>query len=312
MQILAVVVRYKTPLADSETLKGLEESFRAQPDLAQHVAVLVWDNSPAPLDNPHLSFPFEYRHSAENLGVSGAYNRAMERAEALGCSWMLLLDQDTTLPAGYLAKMLDYSVRLRERSEIAAVAPFLVDGDKTISPGILLFNRVKLLKPPFEGVHPGRMYAANSGTLMKVGALKEIGGFDESFWLDLSDIVAFHLLYNQGKVLYVAGDLRLPHKVTLNDYEGSMSPQRYENFITAEGAYWDLYRKPLENAVQTARLFARSIRQAKRYSNKAYARITFVHFLRRVFLARSARLAAWRKNLPQRNMPRIADGRVVG
>ncbi|HTV83279.1 MAG TPA: glycosyltransferase [Acidobacteriaceae bacterium] len=311
MRILAVVVRYKTPLADSETLRALAAAFSVRPELLQQVSVLVWDNSPAPIENPQLPFPFEYRHSGENLGVSGAYNRALELAEGLRCPWMLLLDQDTTMPRHFLSRMLELSLQLDGRSEIAAIAPFLVDGEKTISPAILQFYRVKLLRPPFEGVHPGRMFAANSGTLMRVEALRQIGGFDETFWLDCSDIVAFHLLYNQNKVLYVAGDLRLPHRVTLNDYEGSMSPQRYRNFVSAEGAYWDLYRRPADNLIQTARLLARAVRQSYRFSNKAYARITLTHFLSRIFRSRKARLQAWRRQSQQRAFPRVAEGQIV-
>src|ERR1035437_206155 len=164
MRILAVIVRYKMPLAESQTVQGLAGMFVSDPNLLNAISVLVWDNSPAPVQDPQLSFPFTYLHSAENVGVSGAYNRAIGIAETLGCQWLLLLDQDTTLPENFLTRMLELSDQLQDRTEIAAIAPFLMDGQRTISPGQLLFNRVKLLKPPFEGVHAGRMYAANSGT----------------------------------------------------------------------------------------------------------------------------------------------------
>ena len=312
MRILAVVVRYKSPLEESQTIKGLAGMFVSDPNLLNAISVLVWDNSPAPVQNPQLSFPFTYRHSAENVGVSGAYNRAMEIAETLGCKWLLLLDQDTTLPENFLARMLELSAQLQDRTEIAAIAPFLVDGERTISPGQLLFNRVKLLKPPFEGVHAGRMYAANSGTIMRVSALRQIGGFDENFWLDLSDIVAFHRLHQQGKRLYIAGDLQLPHKVTLNDYDGSMSPQRYMNFVTAEGAYWDTYRNLPENLLQTMRLCARAVRQLMRYKNKAYSKITFAYFLNRLFRSKANRLRGWMEQARRRDLPAISLGKVIG
>ena len=312
MQILAIVVRYKTSLSESQTIQSLVRIFSVHPHLLERVGVLVWDNSPIPLEAPTLPFPIIYRHSAENLGVSGAYNRAMVIAEESGCQWLLLLDQDSTLPDNFLPRMLELSGELEARKEIAAIAPFLVDGDRTISPGQLLFNRVKLIRPPFEGVHPGRMYAANSGSVIRVSALREIGGFDENFWLDLSDIVAFHLLYEKGKRLYIVGDLRLPHRVTLNDYDGSMSPHRYMNFITAEGAYWDLYRRPPDTWVQTGRLLLRAVRQRLRYRNSAYSRITFEYFLRRIFWKKQNRLRAWKQQSEQRNLPAVSLGKVVG
>lgn len=312
MQILAVVVRYKTSLSDSQTVQSLTRIFAAHPHLLQRVGVMVWDNSPRPLDDPRLQFPITYRHTGENLGVSGAYNRAMAIAEEAGCQWLLLLDQDTTLPDNYLARMLELSSKLEDRREIAAIAPFLVDGDSTISPGQLRFNRVKLIRPPFEGVHPGWMYAANSGCVIRVSALREIGGFDENFWLDLSDIVAFHLLYEKGKRIYIAGDLRLPHRVTLNDYDGSMSPHRYLNFIAAEGAYWDLYRRPPDTWLQTARLLLRAVRQRFRFRDSTYSRITFQFFLRRIFWKKQNRLRAWKEQSEQRSLPEISHGKVVG
>lgn len=311
MQILAVVVRYKTSLRNSQTVQSLVRIFGEQPHLLESVGVVVWDNSPAPLANPGLPFPVTYRHSAQNLGVAGAYNRAMEIAELAGCSWLLLLDQDTSLPDRFLPRMLELAHQMEPRAEIAAIAPFLVDRGRPISPGQLLSNGVKLIRCPFEGVHPGRMYAANSGTLVRVSSLREIGGFDENFWLDLSDIVAFHLLYERGKVLYIAGDLRLRHRVTLNDYDGSMSPQRYMNFINAEGAYWDIYRRPSERLLQTGRLLLRSFRQLFRYRNKAYARITFFHFLRRLFWTKRSRLQQWKRQSKRRDMPAVLQGKVV-
>lgn len=311
MQILAVIVRYKVPLAESETVKTMANNFAMHVDCAHKVKVLIWDNSPEPSPSHALPFDFLYRHSSKNVGVSGAYNAALELAMQMGCQWMLLLDQDTSLPSTFLVSMHDYGCNFEDRHEIAAVAPFLVDGELVISPGQLLFNRVKLIKPPFQGIHPGKLYAANSGTLIRVDALKEIGGFNEDFWLDLSDIVAFHELYARGRVLYIAGDLRLPHKVTLNDYEGSMSPQRYTNFVSAEGAYWDTYRSFAENLIQTLRLFARAVKQWLRFKNKAYAKITIAYAFGRVFRSRDARLNSWRESSTQRSLPLVEGGKVV-
>lgn len=312
MQILIVVVRYKTPLAESQSIKGLASTFASHIKLPEQVGVLIWDNSPMPEVDVRLPFAFTYRHSVQNLGVSGAYNYAIKFAASVGCPWMLLLDQDTTLPAHFLPTMLEYSYQLEGRSEIAAIAPFLMDGERTISPGFLFSHSAKHFEPPFEGIHPGRMCAANSGTLMRVEALQEIGGFNEDFWLDLSDVVVFQLFYDKGKVLYIAGDLRLPHKLAINDYDGSMSPQRYKNFIRAEGAYWDLYRTIPQNTVQTMRLFARAILQFGRFKNKTYSKITLTYALARVFYSRENRLAEWKKQSIHRNIPLISGGRIVG
>lgn len=308
MQILAVVVRYKMSLGDSQTMQSLARIFATRPHLLERVGVLLWDNSPAALDHSTAPFPVIYRHSPENLGVSGAYNRAMAIAEAEGCRWLILLDQDTTLPEHYLSRMLQLTDELESRDDIAAIAPFLTDKDCNISPRRLMFNRIRQIRSPFEGVHPGRVYAANSGTVIRVSALREIGGFNEDFWLDLSDVVAFHLLYERGRLLYIAGDLRVPHCC---NHDGSMSPQRYMNFIAAEGAYWDLYRRPSERLVQNGRLLLRVARQFLGYRDKTYSRITLLHFLRRLFSTKKSRLHQWKQQSQLRDLPAVSFGKVV-
>jgi GT2 family glycosyltransferase len=312
MQILAVVVRYKTPLSGSDTIHGLANTFACHPELHEQVGVLVWDNSPMPEENPRLPFAFTYRHSAENLGVSGAYNRAMEHAETLGCPWMLLLDQDTTLETNFLSAMLEYSLDQGKNEDIAAIVPFLFDGERPISPIAMGYAGNKPISPPFFGPYSKAIFAANSGTLMRVASLRAIGGYNESFWLDLSDVVVFHRLWTSGRRTFVAGDLHVQHKVTNNDYDGSMSPQRYRNFISAEGAFWDLYRTTMKNMIQTTRLFARAIRQFRRFRNKNYSKITFTFALGRLFFSRERRLAQWKNGMAQRNIPLVSEGRIVG
>lgn len=312
MSILIVIVRYKTPLTESSTIATLSQAFLAYPELLEACRVLVWDNSPVPAANKELPFPYEYQHTKENLGVSGAYNRAMATAEAEGCPWMLLLDQDTTLPGHFLHRMLEMSRAEEKNEEIAAIVPFLFDGEQPISPIKMLFYGNSPIQPPFSGPYPRPMFAANSGTLMRVEALREVGGYEENFWLDLSDVVVFHRLYKCGRRVFIAGDLHVQHKVTNNDYDGSMSPERYINFSSAEGAYWDLYRSRFQNMIQTARLFARTLRQYRRYRNKAFSKITWSYFCQRLFLSKAARLQRWHEQSLQRSLPAISEGRIVG
>ena len=94
-QIVAVVVLYKRRPERSETIKSLAAVFERNPELLRSIQVLVWDNSPTAIDHPDFPFPCDYRHAGRNVGTSGAYNNAMEFAEAQGSPWLLLLDQDT-------------------------------------------------------------------------------------------------------------------------------------------------------------------------------------------------------------------------
>src|ERR1035438_2822606 len=168
MQILIVVVLYKTSLGDSESIAGLSRSFEMLPQLLDSMSILIWDNSPSRLDNPELPFSFEYMYAGENLGISSAYNRAMLVAEASGCPWLMFLDQDTTLTDNFLLRMLEYSREQEENSRIAAVAPYLMVGSGPMSPGVIDINHTKPLPLGLSGEYTKGYYAANSGMLMRV------------------------------------------------------------------------------------------------------------------------------------------------
>jgi GT2 family glycosyltransferase len=317
MQIVIVVVLYKRTPEQSQTINSLAEIFGLNPELLESFKVLLWDNSPAALNNPAVPFPSEYRHGGRNLGTSGAYNHAMEFAESLGVPWLLLFDQDTTVSQEYLPRMLEYSHRFQNSPQndqmIGTVVPFVHSHGTLVSPRSLLrLNRVKQIPSTFHGVYKRKGYAVNSATLMRVAALREIGGYSEDFWLDLSDVYAFQAMYRKGWRMFVAGDLHLQHSIAALDFDKEMTPHRYRNFLAAESAYVDLYSSPPEQALHLLRLLIRTVRQYQRYHNKVFARICWEYFCRRLFHNKAERILGWRKQLAQRDIPIIEDGQVIG
>lgn len=303
MEILSVIVLYKRTLEASQTIVGLIESFRCHPELLRSISVLIWDNSPEPLKGRHLPFPYIYENCPENIGVSGAYNKGMVWADKLECQWMMLLDQDTIVSPDFLGRMLEHGLRLKSESHIAAIAPVLIAEDRVASPVRVRFYGSRPLSRPKGGVHRRRIYAANSGLLVRLSALQKVGGYDKDFWLDHSDVVLFDKLHREGKRLYIAEDLRLQHLLAIHDYEGSMSLERYRNFVLAEGAYYDLYRSRLENSLQTLRLFVRGIKQSVCLKNREFSRMTWRYLKSRLSLNKSERLYRWRSQLNERHLP---------
>jgi GT2 family glycosyltransferase len=312
MEILAIVVRYKTPLEESPTLTSLAEAFASDPDLLEAYGVLVWDNSPVRLDDPHLSFPFKYGYSDRNLGVSGAYNHALTYAESVGCRWLLLLDQDTTVTADYLRRMLGHVKQVENDQSIATVVPFVCSDDTLVSPrkfGRLIRNHQ--IPRSFSGIYAEDAYAVNSGTIMRASALRAVGGYSDVFWLDLSDAYIFQALYRAGKRMYIAGDIELAHSVASMDFDKHMTPERYKSFLAAESLYLAIYRSRLVNVAQTIWLFARASRQYRRYKNKEFARLT-LHFLwQRIFWLRSACVKDWKSILESRRSIPAVEGEPI-
>jgi GT2 family glycosyltransferase len=314
MKILAIIVRYKMPLEQSQTLGSLAEALSSHPELLEEYGVLLWDNSTTRLEDPKLSFPFQYRFSEKNLGISGAYNHASSYAESIGCPWLLLLDQDTTVTADYLQRMLDHVRGVESDPNIATIVPFVRSHDTLVSPrkfGRLIRNHQ--IPRSVSGIYQEDAYAVNSGTVMRVSALRSVGGYSEVFWLDLSDAYIFQALYRHGKRMYIAGDIELEHSVASMDFDRHMTPERYRSFLAAENLYLAMYRSRLVNLAQTIWLIARAARQYRRYKNKEFAKITLSFLWQRIFWSKSACAAKWREILEsRRSIPAISDGRIVG
>jgi len=314
MKILAIVVRYKTPVEQSQTLRSLADIFTSDPGLFGHYDVLLWDNSPVLLEDPQFGFPCRYGFSDENLGVSGAYNHALRLAESIGSPWLLLLDQDTTVTAHYLRRMLEYAEEVEGDLSIATIVPFVRSHHSLFSPrkhGRLI--RSYLIPRSVSGVYRDYAYAANSGTVMRTAALRAVGGYSDKFWLDFSDIYIFHLLHRHGKYMYIAGDLELSHSLASMNFDQEMGLERYRSFLAAENVYIAEYRSSLANLVQTCWLGGRAARQYQRYKNKQFAKITIQFLSQRIFWSKSACLANWNDILEKgRSIPALADGKVVG
>jgi GT2 family glycosyltransferase len=313
MQILAVIVLYKRAPEQSQTIQSLIPIFGGNPGLNDSVRVLLWDNSPVPASEVSLPFRFELRHGGHNVGTSGAYNHAMELAESLSCPWLLLLDQDTQVSEEFLQGMIRYGEQFEQVAEVATVVPFIFSHGALVSPRRMLrFNRMQQIPVTFCGLCMDKAYAVNSATLLRVAALKEVGGYSDEFWLDLSDVYVFQALHRIGKHMYVACDLQVEHSIASMDFDKEMSPERYRNFLAAESAYIDLFLSPVERLAQLLRLFARTLRQYRRYENKIFSKIAWEYFLQRLFLTRARRLGRWRSQLRKRDIPAISDGQTIG
>jgi GT2 family glycosyltransferase len=298
--ILAVVVLYNKLPAQSPTLRGLDRAFMQDPGLLGEYRVLLWDNSPRPLAVGSIPFLFEHRHSPRNEGVSGAYNAAAALAEAADADWLLLLDQDTSVTSEFLHAMAAHARRLAAEENVAAAVPFLVAGDFSLSPRRVRFGRYTPVDSGFDGVARDEVFAANSGTLLRVAALSAVGGFSEDFWLDFSDVELFHRLHRAGYRVYVAADARLQHDIALMDYDGRMTPERYRNFLAAEGAFYDLHKSLPERLLYSVRLLVRAFRQ-RGLRNPEFARLARRALRSRLFKTRNSRIAAWKRaNLERR------------
>ena len=107
---------------------------------------------------------------------------------------------------------------------------------------MLSFGRSKRLPKNFVGVPIGTLAAINSATTWRVRAWRDIGGFNELFWLDYLDLWAYHAMHDAGQRIYVAGDVQVEHQLSLLDPDHRMTSERIENYLGARCAFCDLHR----------------------------------------------------------------------
>lgn len=183
--ILAVMVAYGTPLAESATLRSLSASLERTGALLD---LFIYDNSPEPpaadpaAHGGHLRVTCH--HDPTNPGVSAAFNAGARLAREQGNEWLLLLDQDTDFPPETMAVYL--TAITSGKGEM--FAPQLVAGDRLLSPcGYRAGIGFHLPR-----VTPGVLSLSgrtvlNSGLLVRLAAFEACGGYDEGVRVDFAD-----------------------------------------------------------------------------------------------------------------------------
>jgi len=181
--LLIIIVTYNTALEDCESFQAVLHMRREHTKLA----IFVHDNSKEPQEIEHYEgLSISYVHDPQNPGVSKAYNVGAAYAKKNKKKWVLLLDQDTTLPATILDS---YQKTIATHPDIKLVVPILVLGDgKIFSPCRYKFKRGFHLQEIAEGIHSlQHISPVNSGMLIDTTAFFEVGGYNEKVKLDFGD-----------------------------------------------------------------------------------------------------------------------------
>jgi GT2 family glycosyltransferase len=295
VKLLAIVVVYKMQPLDSSTLQTLLATA-ANISLAElDLRIVVWDNTPGGQDIGELPGRILYESAPHNPGLSQAYNEVLKMAEAEGYEWLLTLDQDSSLPANFLARIAELARELSPVKTVGAIVPQVIADGRIISPFQFLFGAFpRWFSKGFVGISKRAAYAANSGAILRVSALREIGGYDPMFPLDLSDTNLFHRLHRSGKSVFIAGDLSMHHDFALLNKHARMSVERYEASLRDDCAFWDIYMGPIARFERILRFTGRACRDLIRSEEPAFRERTLLELKRRLLKPRQERIDEWK------------------
>ena len=306
--VVAVIVLYATEIADCVSLRSLVHAAAQLPPGILKLRIHLHDNTPGRAADPSCAlhslcevsgFPLgmvSYRQDPQNSGLATAYNRALSIAHDEGHEWLLTLDQDTVLPADSLLTLLDTMALLDERPDVAAIVPQIRSGGRIVSPNWFLGGGwPRWFLPGYTGIPMQTTFAFNSGSVLRVAALMQAGGYSPWFWLDNSDANMYRQLAKLGKRVYVCGKMELAHDFSMQNMQQKVSPARYRTILLAESAFWDLERNAFAGMERTVRLAVRMVKHLLRRDRAELRRLTLDALRLRLFHSRRYRIARWRE-----------------
>jgi rhamnosyltransferase len=113
--------------------------------------------------------------SVENLGIARALNLGVKYALESGYDWVCTFDQDSQVSDGFVSKMLDTYQQSPCPQKVAIIAPSYVDRESGV--------RMQLKRSG----HGEILTAMTSGSVVPLTAIRKLGFFDESLYMDAVD-----------------------------------------------------------------------------------------------------------------------------
>lgn len=195
------IVLYKTPI------EHLRQCIQGLSQFSGSIHLYLVDNSPT--NGLGCECPvhpaYEYIHLPSNPGFGAAHNVAIRKAQKLGSAYHLVLNADVGFTGDVLAPMLQF---MEQHPAVGQMMPKVLNPDGTLqrlcklvpTPFDLLLRR--FLSNQANRVSSARFEMHNSGydkimfvpylsgcfMLLRQSALKEIGVFDERFFMYPEDI----------------------------------------------------------------------------------------------------------------------------
>lgn len=140
----------------------------------------------------------------KNLGLASALNQGCIKAQSLGYSMVLLLDQDSEPEKRSIKILLDtYNELSSSGQAVGCVGPTLIDVTTGLDLGFHAIVDLKWKRIFSENGKPIKITSLNgSGTLMSLNLFSELNGLDEEFFIDHVDTEWSFRVKNAGYSLF--------------------------------------------------------------------------------------------------------------
>jgi GT2 family glycosyltransferase len=285
--------------SESPAFRTLRTAILGFHDEQADIKILLYDNTPWGQDAGVLPADVLYKADVGNGGVAKAYNYALEIAQEGGIDWLLTLDQDTQLPVDFANKLCHAVAFVAPLNNVAAIAPLVFDKSSRISPNVLTFTTFpRMISAESVGISlENSTTAVNSASTFRVSALKSIGGYDRRYWLDYSDAFMYMRLQANNLRVFIAGNIRVQHNLSVVDTQKNVTPERYEQILAAESAFWDECMGRATYLPLLIRLLYRAFFKFKGRNGYLYRKTALRILCRRLFYSRKHRMNIWEQSV---------------
>lgn len=168
----------------------------------------------------HARFPqIEYLQAGSNGGYAGGNNRGIEWALARGSDFVMLLNDDTVIEPDCVDRL----VRAAQETAAAVTVPLIVYHDE---PNLVWYAGGTVSRVRGIGVHtlenkpvdPTQTrgpitFACGCCALIRADVLRELGGFDESYFMYAEDLELSVRLTAAGYTMICEPSARLLHRI---------------------------------------------------------------------------------------------------
>lgn len=241
LTVLCVLVLYGRSLANVPAWRYLTERLARPGAVPRNERafvldqILIYDNSPSPAARPlgHWS-GVTWFHDASNGGTAAAYALACCKAAEADIDWLLLLDQDTTLPDNFFDAAGECFAHHECHPRV--LLPWVFDGGRVVSPARVT-RRGSIAPLRFEPTLPTAydLTALASGSLLHVPTVSTLLPLPACFWLDYVDHWIFLALRRRGCVMAVFAT-SLQHHLSVCDV-ASLSARRLVSILDGEAHF---------------------------------------------------------------------------
>lgn len=248
--VTACIVLYKN---DRDVLLKAINSFLHSPGTFEKHLFLV-DNSPTDSLRNIANFNnVYYIFNPSNPGFGAAHNIAIKKAIELGSKYHLVLNPDVSFKNNVICDMLEF---MDKNKEVGMMMPQILNDDGTVqnlpkllpSPYSVLMRKLKFPKFIYNGfidryelrkVPKSQIYDAPilSGcfTLFRIQALKEIGIYDDKFFMYFEDWDLSRRMHQKYKTIYY------PKVSIVHGYESGANKNKklFKIFINSAVTYFN-------------------------------------------------------------------------